>query len=55
MHSHFIVKFCASWVGNNFKQETDKNVSQMGKFQSLSQEHVLNGIAWEGFHWIFDI
>ena len=24
-------------------------------FQSLSQEHVLNGIAWEGFHCIFDI
>jgi len=24
-------------------------------FQSLSQEHVLNGIAWEEFHYIFDI
>jgi len=24
-------------------------------FQSLSQEHVLNGIAWEGFHCKFDI
>jgi len=24
-------------------------------FQSLSQKHVLNGIAWEGFHCIFYI